>query len=267
MRCLWISGIFFILFMHAGAYAGNLLEILPDENWMTQDYLSEINTDSMPAQPDSIALAKRKSGFKAFFMSAAVPGMGELYAGKKIGLLNTALEVGLWVGFVSYENQADDKRDEYESHADEYWDFQRWEVWYDNSPWYENGSETFVRDEDDNPVKDHHYYEKLGKYSWAQGGWDDFKDEYQVDFQVVQLSGHHSQYLDMRQRKNDLNNRASLCASAAILNHIVSGFHAAILTRSFNKKLSEFTGGTKLKFAAAETSNGLEYQILLTKAF
>lgn len=259
--------VFIAILLFAGQLQADSLPI--GSTWLSRDYLAD--ADSLNTTPDQITglHVSRKSPLKAFAMSAVIPGAGEFYTGKKtVGLIKTALEVGLWVGYFHYTGQAEDKKDEYEDFADIHWNFNRWETWYDNSGWADVGSETFERYDNGEPVKDHHYYEKLGKYPWAQGGWDDFKDEYQNDdLQVVQYSPNHETYLGMRKDKNNLNDNATLAASLAMVNHLVSGFHAAFLARSVNKTLSAVSPETELQFVTHSESNHIEYQVMLTKSF
>ncbi|MCP4584115.1 MAG: hypothetical protein GY839_21085, partial [candidate division Zixibacteria bacterium] len=180
-----------IFFQTTLSTAQQSLMIDPVDKWIYRSYLAESEDDSLVLDGSNRSipqLARQKSPLKAFALSAVIPGMGEIYAGKKTGLLKTALEIGLWSGFFYYNGKAEDKKDEYESYADEHWSFIRWEEWYTNTGWEEKQSETFERDANLDPVKDHHYYEKLGKYAWAQGGWDDFYNEYQVDFRIITFS-------------------------------------------------------------------------------
>ncbi len=239
----------------------------PHNSWMTHNYLAEMDSTS-PDIATLKAIPGKKSMPKAALMSAIAPGLGEFYAGTKTGLIQTVTEIGLWAGFFHYNNKAADKRDEYEAYADVHWDFERWDEWYNSnsSGWADSGSETFERN-GDVPVKDHHYYEKLGKYAWAQGGWDDFLDEYQENQLVVQYSDNHHDYLYMRKDKNNFNSRATWSVNIAIVNHLVSAFRAGLLARSFNNKLTDLSGGAKLEFAAAGQMSNPEYWVTLTKSF
>ncbi len=239
--------------------------LTPPTNWLTTDYLAE--ADEFSANEDIVlsSSANEKSPQKAFIMSAILPGSGELYAGQKRGLIHTAAEIGLWAGFFIYTKKAEDKRIEYEAYADDHWDFYRWGNWYAGSNWDSIGSETFYTHADGTPVKDHHYYEKLGKYPWAQGGWDDFPADDPNFVEGEDYSLNHLAYLDMRQDKNGFNSTATLCASVAIANHVISAFHAALSARSHNRKLTEHR--TKLKFSTHNFAFAPEVRVSLVRTF
>ncbi len=235
--------------------------------WMTLAAVQ--STDCLAAEAtENRPISKQKSPFLAFALSAVVPGAGELYTGDKWGLLNTAAEVGFWVGYAHYTNQADDERVEYEAYADNHWGYDRWGDWYETTGWVAiQPADLFETYADGSPVKNHHYYEKLGKYPWAQGGWDDFQDEYQVDLKTVTYSPNHLAYLDMRREKNSLNDKATRCVVAAMVNHAFSGFRAALLARSHNKKLASVLERSQVQFAASGSADNPTYWVKVSGNF
>lgn len=236
--------------------------------WRISNPLAATDDTNTSFDIETTAPSNKKSTKKAFVYSALVPGMGELYAGTKRGLLLTAAEVGLIAGYLSYTSKADDKKEEYEAYADVHWSFPRWENWYEGSYWQDIGSETFERHPDGSPVKDHHYYEKLGKYPWAQGGWDDFPQDDPNFVEGEDYSPHHLTYLGMRHDKNAFNSTAQLCASLVIANHVVSALHAAFTAHSHNKKRdTDQTSATHLNLTTSGAIDQPEVWVSLTRSF
>jgi hypothetical protein len=68
------------------------------------------------ARPANVEL---KSPAKAFLLSAALPGLGELYSGSNRGYLFLGVEAVSWITFASYRSSANSKEDELFEYADD----------------------------------------------------------------------------------------------------------------------------------------------------
>lgn len=230
----------------------------------------------------------------SFLLSLAVPGAGEFYAGNyiKAGTF-FALEAGMWTGYFIFNKKGDDGIEEYEAFADEHWDFEYYYDWFateiDSPDIYTeqlpvdtvsvtidtmSGDTTYVFE----PVKNHDYYEMIGKYDWFVLGWEDFENRDAVrdstlivprtqgDILDVLRGGQanaffrsewRNQYMDMRKETNDYYEVAKYFVGAAILNHILSAFDAAWTAKRANDRIYEgFTFQPTLETEIAVDSRG-----------
>ncbi|NOX89505.1 MAG: hypothetical protein GXO77_10795 [Calditrichaeota bacterium] len=183
--------------------------------WNAQRF-ALIHTENLQQKPDlkSSEFEKKKSGVKAAFLSAFIPGAGEAYAGSywKAALF-AALEIGFWTANAVYNNKGDKEDQKMKQFGDRHWDERvYWSYVYKvalregkwNGPelnGYEDSQGRFVIDEkyynqdlisqlyemqDDlgfthslPMTKTQQYYEMIYKYLHQFGvGWDDVASTY-----------------------------------------------------------------------------------------
>ncbi len=238
-----------------------------------------------------------KSVKTSFLLSLVVPGAGELYAGNmiKAGTF-LAIEAGVWTGYFIYQKNGDDGIKEYEAFADAHWDFDFYYDWFASFDEPDIYTEQLPVDTTDTqmhidtvsgdttytytfePIKNHDYYEMLGKYDWFVLGWNDFdnRDDVRDSTYLIEQTAaaiievlrggqanafYRSQwrndYMTMRKETNDYYDVAKYFIGAALLNHILSAFDAAWTAKRSNDKIYEgFTFNPKLETQVAIDSNG-----------
>ncbi len=222
-----------------------------------------------PADEPEMYGTRRKSVRKAFFYSLLVPGAGQIYNGSTIikPILFLGLEVAGIAGYLNYQSNGDDLRTEYEGYADEHWYYDKYIQWFDaahdiqdgydvykdgdRAPYWNQEQYTNEFSEHINliyptspdtgvPVKDHAYYENVGKYDQFQYGWE---DTYYTDniLERDSLSAYREVYLDMRKSANDEFNKASTILTLTIVNHLMSAFDAALMARRYNNQQEQLS--------------------------
>ena len=217
---------------------------------------------------------EKKSGLKAAFMSAVVPGAGEVYAKSywKAALF-AGLEVAFWSGVFIYTSRADDKDREMRRYGDEHWSAQQyWSHVYDRS--YKGGNWTGdALTQDDNlqvsesdiannmealraletelyshslpSTKTQQYYEMIYKYLDQFGvGWDDMYEEFgSWDFYDTMgnyqyLTPNVKTYRSIRNLSNDLYAIADKMVILVMVNHLASMFDAAYTVKKYNRNIN-----------------------------
>ncbi len=212
---------------------------------------------------------RRKSSLLAGFMSAVVPGAGEVYAGRWWrGLLHFGLEVTGWGFYIHYNAEGDDQTKRYQNYADRYWDVTKYARWL-NVYW---GANIFINPDDTlppwervdwnelnefeytisqfshrlEPFGTQQYYELIGKYPQYTRGWEDSNPIGNFEPAENQLRAEQDAYFDditemfsfysgKRGYANTLYARAHNAVIVVFLNHFASAFHAAFLAHRFNQ--------------------------------
>ena len=201
---------------------------------------------------------KEKSPFKAFALSAILPGAGQFYNGSKIKpLLFLGAEVAAWGFHFKYHGEGDDATDAYQQYNHDHWsrfDYeQKYLLWAYG-----------VTDDDlvDARELSHHlpdeqtqqYYEMTGKYNQFAWGWDDalLRGDSLESFgpgtmqpitgdSTTPSSARRMIYEGMRDDANSKYDRADKMIMIAIVNRLFSGFEAFFSARKINQRL---TGGS-----------------------
>ncbi len=210
----------------------------------------------------------RKSPLLAAFMSAAVPGAGEVYAGRWWrGLAHFGLEVTAWYFYLHYDHRGDKQTAFFENYADTHWSVVDYVIWLNE---YWGGDISYLTDESLppwervdwgeinefersipqfshtlEPYGTQQYYELIGKYPQYNRGWKDSEPHEDVDLETgtgvanpglyfTEVSDMFRFYSGERGYANTLYARAHTAAIAVFLNHFISAFHAAFLAHSFN---------------------------------
>lgn len=194
----------------------------------------------------------RKSPFKAFLLSAVLPGAGQFYLGSRLkALVFLGVEVTAWGFEAKFRGQGDTRTDEFEQFNRDHWHRADYEQYL---AWNYNGIT------DDSLIPDveisHHlpdtrtqqYYEMTGKYNQFSWGWDDanYDGNYLYDYSQINppptitseefapVSIRRVAYEDMRHDANRKYDQARRMVAVAIVNHLVSGFEALFSARRHN---------------------------------
>ena len=121
---------------------------------------------TMSAAPRTID--RRKSPGKAALMNLVLPGLGHIYAGNKRGWVNLGLEGASWVSYLYYRDRGAAKEDQFEAHADDHWDYDRWVTSCGCAGSPEDSLINYFHENNKQ-----HYYEDIVKLGTYAGGWDD----------------------------------------------------------------------------------------------
>jgi len=258
-----------------------------NDNVLLDDYFAQVRqsgiiyaqvTEPM-RQPPSIDLetsddggrAGRKSPLKAFLLSAAVPGAGQLYTGSKVkAAAFLGIEALAWTGYIVYHGKGDDRTDIYEAFADLHWSQIRYEDFL-----FSNWG---VRDDHLVSLFTHHlpgtktqqYYEMIGKYDQFVFGWDD------VDTMATppipenlgradSRNRHH--YENLRHDANVMYGRATASLIVMMVNHVVSGAEAALAARNHNKNVQDGEQRFSVRATTARLDNSYFPMLTMTYKF
>lgn len=190
--------------------------------------------------------------------SLAVPGTGQLIQGNKRGYLFLAAEAALWTGFYLLESKGMDERDEYETFADDHWDYAAYSAWYSSTcadcP---DCDEYLCR-----PLADYgtqEYYEDIGKYATYWRWWTTDGDETYIDWRDFSTTDEafRDSYYDMRGDSNRHLKQARYAMTAAFLNHVVAAVDAFLTARSGGPQHSDAGSDLGVEFDVADGGDGL----------
>ena len=225
------------------------------------------STDKAPAK-----LQVNRGTLVNFVKSLIIPGWGQLSSGNNIRAITflTAEVAGFYGYRVNYAD-GEDLEATFKLFADEYWDYR---VWVTSNYVDDNGQRRAcggnlrthqmptIGDIDgdgiEDPLKDHHFYENIGKYPEFSCGWDDYIDggigyDYDED-----EDKHKAEYIDMRTRSNELYRNAQVAGTLIMVNHLVSAFDAAFGTDITRIESSNYTGKLYINPLNAVNSIALE---------
>ncbi len=277
----------FWLLMYVSLQAGDLLKPItfqtkPEEKpSLSLDQRFVLLHSELPAsvQQKTMEMEKKKSGVKAAFLSAAIPGAGEFYAGSywKAALF-AALEIGFWTGYFVYNKKGDDEDAKMIKFAEQHWSEEvYWSYVYqkavEEGRWngdalsgYTDDQGRFVLNNITDDLKrqlfelqddigfthslpltrTQQYYEMIYKYLHQFGiGWDDVATYwgdpyfYENPYNLTKLTPNISKYRDMRDRSNSYYDMATTMASLVLANHLLSAFDAAWTVKKYNLRVSQ----------------------------
>ncbi len=208
---------------------------------------------------------RKKSAALAMLASAAVPGVGAIYADYTswTGYVSLLIEGALWYGYAHYQNEGLNKESDYEDYADIYYDREKYKIAKNDMIAF---SETDIYDDNHFRLDDEntqHYYEDIGKYNKYVFGWDDWYEKYGPNQDYPEIpwvfdnddrwlgnkptdgtgvegqcdapySAHRTTYISMRQDAEDSYTRADYFTWGVLLNHIVAILDAYRVTRAYN---------------------------------
>ena len=204
---------------------------------------------------------KKKNGFLAALLSAAIPGLGEYYVGDQIwrGAIFTALEGGLIYGMLRWDSRGDDSTVIFQQFADAHWSPARYGSYLDsilnasgrgdiimdpsNLTEINNAEDTLSRIAPllgialplSHRLPQHgaqQYYELISKYQQYTVGWDDATNPLDP-----KSSGHYQTHADMRERMNYQFEVRDYFTFGIILNHALSAIDAALLAKDHNSQI------------------------------
>ncbi len=185
-----------------------------------------------------------KSPKKAFFLSAILPGSGQIYNNTYLkAAAFLAVEASAWAMYLKYDKKGTDLDNEFRAYADQHWS--EGEYWdyiakFSGQPrsdvealraWEHSHFSHGLHRE-----KDQQYYEMIGKYDQFNYGWDDSEvgllDE---GWNTALRSKNRLDYEDQRNDSNKAFKTATLMSTFAIANHLISGLEAAWYASAYNR--------------------------------
>ncbi|OGC91004.1 MAG: hypothetical protein A2W25_07965 [candidate division Zixibacteria bacterium RBG_16_53_22] len=199
-----------------------------------------------------------KSPLKAFALSLAIPGAGQFYNGSKIKAGTfLAADALLWTGYLIYHGKGNDQEKKYRKFADDNYTASRYFDWFETlgDSVRQVFSHQIYPDPNDpeGVVRNHEYYENIGKYDQFQPGWNDYDSlgwpppPLPGENREYQATPYRMQYLDMRRQANDYFSNASTMAMISIANHLISAFDAAIGAKKYNRGTRQYSLRLKSK--------------------
>lgn len=192
-----------------------------------------------------------KSTKRAFFYSLLIPGAGQYYAGSRVKpFVYLGVEALIWTGYFVYHGKGNTEKNKYREYADSLYSWQEFMLWWNslNEAQQDSFSHRLPWDEINNTViRNHEYYENIGKYDQFQIGWDDIFDPYTGIPSTAILSPHRLTYLDMRKTANDYYQNANTMIMLSLGNRIISAFEAALTAKKYNKGQKRFSFELKTK--------------------
>lgn len=167
---------------------------------------------------------------QAALASLVLPGAGQIWSGRKWGWGLVAAE-GLLVGSALWaRSEGRERQGGYEDFADRYWDQQRYVDYLTSyqvatgTPWPHNHHTLPPVG-----VRNHDYYEMIGKYNQFAPGWDDWSPD--AGSLVDGTSLHRSRYVDARWRANRYLKWTLTAGGLVFLNHALASVEALIWGR------------------------------------
>ncbi len=194
-----------------------------------------------------------KSPKAAFFLSAAIPGAGQVYAKSywKAAAF-VAIEAASWTFYAMKNQEGKDIRQEFRSYANTHWSeehYWRWIAHHSGIAYSDDNIEA-LRDWEHKHFshglhrnKDQQYYEMIGKYHQFNYGWDDFRDDYDIETTHQKMtddfvvSDNRYYYESRRDAANKAFRLATTGTTVAMLNHILSAIDAVWSTHKYNQKV------------------------------
>lgn len=187
-------------------------------------------------------------------MSALLPGAGQLRNGtllRGIGFLTA--EVAGWVAFAAFTQGAENKYEDIERFADQYWSYATYAE-RGNDPSQCAYADLWSADTDSliqhlSTRKDERYYEYLTRDDYACG-WNSVAQDRPL-------------YGELWDDREDLRDARKFTAEMIGLNHLAAAIDAFLVAR----KLRLGMGGAELTFRAAELGSGFGPQVVIEKRF
>ncbi|MBC8376243.1 MAG: hypothetical protein H8E26_09360 [FCB group bacterium] len=234
--------------------------------------LSTAYTQEPTQPPAKLKIDKRM--LKNFVKSLIIPGWGQWENGNKVRAVGYVVaEVAAIYGYESYHTQGEDLEQEFKLYGDNHWYFGDWSpnnapvgtcgtnLSTHNMPLLQNTDGEFLLDENGYfiPLKDHHFYENIGKYPEFSCGWDDYTAggvtyDYDEDEET-----HKAYYIDMRTRSNELYRNGQLAGTLIMVNHLISAFDAALGTDMTSFESTSFAG--KFYINPLNVSKGITMEV------
>ena len=234
---------FLILFSASFGFANEKPNYKKETNLKNQlfskPFLSFSNLSDQQTKSDIQTQSSKvkKSPKKGMLFSLLIPGSGEFYSKSWLkGLFFLGVEAGSWYAYSKYHKEGKDIEDEYIAYAEEHWDKEKWEDWFNN---------TLTNDERERyahhelpETKTQQYYEMIGKYQKFNAGWDDINPSNAL----IDTSQHSLDYMETRGDSNDKLKLATTFTALALANHVLSAIDAVWTVNRYNKKVKSSVG-------------------------
>ncbi len=217
-----------------------------------------INALATNEAPSGSSTTKYKSPAKAFFLSLAVPGLGQYYYGSRVKpFIFLGVEAATWAMYLKWHGDGNSITDEFEAFNQAHWSENR----YDKYLLLNYG----VGDDDSVDAQyyevSHHlpdtrtqqYYEMTGKYDQFSWGWDDATYmEHDIGYydstgipiprlilDSIPTSANRNWYENRRHDANNKFDQAKKMIMVSLVNHVVSAFEALYRTKKLNGQSEE----------------------------
>ena len=203
-----------------------------------------------------------KSPTKAFFLSLAVPGLGQYYYGSRVKpFVFLGAEVAAWVFYFNWHGEGDDITAEFQAFNKAHWSREDYEDKYllwvfgvTSDTELPTGTRGITHHLPDDFTQQ--FYEMTGKYNQFSWGWDDAVldgrdlDSYSMSdppdtvlgAETVPFSANRLHYETRRNDANNAYDRATRMIFVSMANRLISAFEALFTTRSNNRKLRAYDG-------------------------
>jgi hypothetical protein len=258
---------------------------------------------------DSVAVVKpvieeiKKPG-RAFFMSALLPGTGQMYAGARTrGIVLLGVDLASITYALISNSQGNDRTDEYETFADQHWVevkyiddrvnpteaswYGYWKGWYEENAIEQDLDLLLTHTLPES--KDQDYYEMIGKYDQFVYGWDDvhgdplnlppddtllapdhdivtWTDTLHFEPYIADIqSAKRTEYMDLRDKANKAYERATTMVGVMLFNRVISAIDAARSARNYNLKQADIK--TTLHMEVKDYAGERIPQLVLTRRF
>lgn len=196
---------------------------------------------------------KKKSPSKAFLLSLALPGTGQLYSGDKTkAKVFLGAEVVWWGSFWLFKTLSNWKEEDYKNFAAAHADVNpegKSEDFYSNMSFYNTRDEynqfTRLFNGPSQPV-----YPEDDFWNWE---WES--------------NNARLEYRDLRNQSKTFDRRALYSVGAAILSRIVSGLDAAKTAKKYNQKKALEQAGWEIQPKLDLAKSGLKWQLTFRKEF
>ncbi|MDZ7346258.1 MAG: DUF5683 domain-containing protein [candidate division KSB1 bacterium] len=221
------------------------------EDWAL--FLRETSMQPFALEASSQQSARQKNVKAALFMSAVLPGAGQVYAKSywKAAAF-VAIEAAGWTIYAVNNKKGKDIEREFQLFADTHWSEQeyfRWIAQQSGIAYSEENMEKLREWEHQHfshglhRQKDQQYYEMIGKYHQFNYGWDDFRASYPITITHAEMtaafivSPNRYFYESRRHASNEALKTATTGVTIAMVNHILSAVDAAWSAHRCNQRL------------------------------
>ena len=207
------------------------------------------------------AVGGRRRTLMPALMSALVPGAGQLRNGTILrGVGFMAAEIAGWVAFAAFGQGAENKYEDIEGFADQYWSYandegtgySQYQQNYDpnncvHSNRWSSEADSLIKHL--GTLKNERYHEYLTR------------DDYVCGWNSAAQDG--PRYEQLWKDREDLRDARKFTAEMIGLNHLAAAIDAFLVARNLRLEM----GGAELKFRAAELANGFGPQVMIEKRF
>jgi hypothetical protein len=233
-----------------------------------------LNALAVDEAPTAATETKYKSPAKAFFLSLAVPGLGQYYYGSRIKpFIFLGVEAATWAVYLKWHKDGSNITDEFEAFNRTHWAESRYQEYllmnYGVTDDDSVAAQYYEISHHLPDTRTQQYYEMTGKYDQFSWGWDDamYKGHgytYYVDTSAsglprlildsIPTSANRNWYENRRKDANDKFDQAKKMIMVSLVNHVVSAFEALYQTKKLKnqteEKKDEFSENTSWKFSA-----------------